>query len=140
MAFLKKVGYKSSWVRFVPMSVWEGVRVTGNYSSLLLWHFGLILMDALDDVAPPKRPVNKPLCITIQDVYKIGGASTIPIIRVKDGILKAGIMAKFVPSNVNVVAAIMSFEPHHKTLDQVAPWDNTGFHVKNIVVNTAKID
>lgn len=34
---------------------------------------GMTLLEALDSIMPPARPVNKPLRLPLQDVYKIGG-------------------------------------------------------------------
>ena len=34
---------------------------------------GKTLFSALDSILPPKRPVDKPLRLPLQDVYKIGG-------------------------------------------------------------------
>jgi len=33
----------------------------------------MTIMDALDNIDPPKRPTDKPLRLPLQDVYKIGG-------------------------------------------------------------------
>ena len=37
---------------------------------------GKTLLDALDQIDPPKRPTDKPLRLPLQDVYKIGGKHT----------------------------------------------------------------
>lgn len=34
---------------------------------------GKTLFNALDSILPPSRPVDKPLRLPLQDVYKIGG-------------------------------------------------------------------
>ena len=34
---------------------------------------GITIMEALDNIDPPKRPTDKPLRLPLQDVYKIGG-------------------------------------------------------------------
>lgn len=34
---------------------------------------GNTLREAMDAILPPKRPVDKPLRLPLQDVYKIGG-------------------------------------------------------------------
>lgn len=30
-------------------------------------------LEALDSIIPPSRPSSKPLCLPLQDIYKIGG-------------------------------------------------------------------
>jgi elongation factor 1-alpha len=34
---------------------------------------GTTIMEALDNIDPPKRPTDRPLRLPLQDVYKIGG-------------------------------------------------------------------
>lgn len=45
---------------------WKITRKEGNVA-------GTTLMEALDSIVPPSRPVEKPLRLPLQDVYKIGG-------------------------------------------------------------------
>ena len=59
-------------------------------SPLTPWYKGLILIEALDNVTPPKRPTDKPLRLPLQDVYKIGGIGTVPVGRVETGVIKPG--------------------------------------------------
>ena len=50
---------------------------------------GKTLFEALDNIDTPKRPTEKPLCLPLQDVYKIGGIGTVmPVGRVETGVLK----------------------------------------------------
>ena len=53
---------------------------------------GPYLLEALDNANPPKRPVDKPLRLPLQDVYKIGGIGTVPVGRVETGVIKAGMV------------------------------------------------
>ena len=41
-------------------------------SENMSWYKGLTLIGALDNLEPPKRPSDKPLRLSLQDVYKIG--------------------------------------------------------------------
>merc|ERR1711979_99063 len=93
---------------------------------------GTTLLEALDNVNPPKRPTEKPLRLPLQDVYKIGGIGTVPVGRVETGIVKPGIQAAFAPSPI--VAEIKSVEMHHESLAEAFPGDNVGFNVKNVAV------
>ena len=129
--YLKKVGYKSSKVAFVPISGWMGDNITEK-STNLNWYGGPSLLDALDNVTPPKRPVGLPLRIPIQDVYKIGGIGTVPVGRVETGTIKPGITVQFAPSGIR--AEVVSCEVHHETLLEVGPGNNVGFNVKNVAV------
>jgi elongation factor 1-alpha len=69
-SFLKKIGYDSDKIPFVPISGWLGDNMIER-SSNLPWYKGPTLLEALDGVTPPKRPSDKPLRIPLQDVYKI---------------------------------------------------------------------
>ena len=43
---------------------------------------GKTLIDALDNIIPPKRPVDSPLRLPLQDVYKIGGKNVVTLLGV----------------------------------------------------------
>jgi elongation factor 1-alpha len=65
-------------------------------------------------------------------VYKIGGIGTVPVGRVETGIIKAGMIVSFAPSNVTT--EVKSVEMHHEQLSEGLPGDNVGFNVKNVSV------
>jgi len=129
--YLKKVGYKPAKVPFVPISGWAGDNMVEK-SQNMAWYKGPYLLEALDRVNAPKRPVDKPLRLPLQDVYKIGGIGTVPVGRVETGVLKPGEMVTFAPSGVST--EVKSVEMHHETLPQALPGDNVGFNVKNVSV------
>merc|ERR1719343_1688414 len=134
-AYLKKVGYKPMKIPFVPISGWEGDNMIDK-SSNMPWYKGPYLLEALDNVNPPKRPTDKALRLPLQDVYKIGGIGTVPVGRVETGVIKPGIHAMFAPAGI--VAEIKSVEMHHESLPQAVPGDNVGFNVKNVAVKDLK--
>lgn len=94
---------------------------------------GKTLLDAIDAIEPPVRPENKPLRLPLQDVYKIGGIGTVPVGRVETGIIKAGMVVNFAPSNVTT--EVKSVEMHHEQLVEGKPGDNVGFNVKYVTSN-----
>ena len=83
-AYIKKIGYSSKGVAFVPISGWHGDNML-EPSDKMPWFKGFsierkegnvsgkTLFEALDCILPPKRPTDKPLRLPLQDVYKIGG-------------------------------------------------------------------
>merc|ERR1719187_993354 len=93
---------------------------------------GKTLLEALDSIAPPTRPTDKPLRLPLQDVYKIGGIGTVPVGRVETGLIKPGMVVTFAPSNVTT--EVKSVEMHHESLPEAGPGDNVGFNVKNVSV------
>ena len=129
--FLKKVGYNPDKVPFVPISGWNGDNMLEK-SPNMTWYKGPTLIDALDSVDPPKRPVDKALRLPLQDVYKIGGIGTVPVGRVETGVLKPGCVATFAPCGVTT--EVKSVEMHHEALTEAVPGDNVGFNVKNVSV------
>jgi elongation factor 1-alpha len=129
--YLKKVGYNPAKIPFIPISGWVGDNMIEK-SPNLTWYKGPTLLEALDQIIPPKRPTEKPLRIPLQDVYKIGGIGTVPVGRVETGILKPGMNVTFAP--VNLSTEVKSVEMHHEALQEATPGDNVGFNIKGIAV------
>lgn len=154
--FIKKIGFNPDTIPFVPISgfngdhmISESADMKANISPNAPWYKGwtktitkdgkketvvggVSLQDAIDDVTPPKRPTDKPLRLPLQDVYKIGGIGTVPVGRIETGVLKAGMVVTFAPSNVTT--EVKSVEMHHQQLAEGVPGDNVGFNVKNVSV------
>nr|MBY8721113.1 hypothetical protein [Escherichia coli] len=115
--YLKKVGYAPAKVPKVPTSGWTGENLfakTDPDHPLGKWYKGPCLLEALDACDPPKRPVDKPLRLPLQDVYKIGGIGTVPVGRVETGILKPGMVVTFGPSGLTT--EVKSVQMHHEAL------------------------
>jgi elongation factor 1-alpha len=129
--FLKKIGYDPTKIPFVPISGWLGDNMLEK-STNLTWYKGPTLIEALDAINEPKRPMDKPLRIPLQDVYKIGGIGTVPVGRVETGVLKPGVAVTFAPGGAST--EVKSVEMHHEALTQAIPGDNVGFNVKNLSV------
>jgi elongation factor 1-alpha len=141
--YIKKIGYQSQGVPFVPISGWHGDNMI-EPSEKMPWYkgwaverkegnaSGKTLLEALDSVVAPSRPTDKPLRLPLQDVYKIGGIGTVPVGRVETGILKPNMVVSFAPSNIQT--EVKSIEMHHEALEEALPGDNVGFNVKNVSV------
>ncbi|XP_059956220.1 LOW QUALITY PROTEIN: elongation factor 1-alpha 1-like [Mesoplodon densirostris] len=141
--YIKKLGYNPDTAAFVPVSGWNGENML-EPSANMPWFKGWKvtrkdgnasgtshLLEALDCILLPTRPTDKPLCLPLQDVYKIGGIGTVPVGRVETGVLKPGMVVTFAP--VNVTTEVKSAEMHHEALSEALPGDNVGFSVKNNV-------
>jgi elongation factor 1-alpha len=129
--FLKKIGYNPEKIPFIPISGWNGDNMLEKSPNMPWWK-GPTLLEALDAIVPPKRPMDKPLRIPLQDVYKIGGIGTVPVGRVETGILKPGMVVTFAPPMITT--EVKSVEMHHEALKQAVPGDNVGFNIKNVSV------
>merc|ERR1712071_412695 len=129
--YLKKVGYNPKNIPFVPISGFHGDNMVDR-TDKMPWYKGPTLLEALDDIKPPKRPMDKPLRVPLQEVYKIGGIGTVPVGRVETGVLKPGMVVTFAP--VNVTTEVKSVEMHHEALPEAVPGDNVRFNVKNVSI------
>jgi len=129
--FLAKVGFLPKKIQFVPISGWAGDNMIDK-SPNMPWYKGPYLLEALDNIKPPVRPVNKPLRLPLQDVYKIGGIGTVPVGRVETGFIKAGMTAYFAPTGIST--EVKSVEMHHESVPEADPGDNVGFNIKNVSV------
>merc|ERR1739838_1199260 len=129
--FLKKTGYDPAKIPFIPISGFHGDNMI-EVSTNMDWYKGQCLLDSLDTAKPPKRPVDKPLRLPLQDVYKIGGIGTVPVGRVETGVIKPGQIVTFAPSSVTTECK--SVEMHHESMPEAVPGDNVGFNIKNVSV------
>jgi len=128
---LKKIGYKVKKIPFVPISGWAGDNMIDK-STNMGWYKGPFLLEALNKIKPPKRPIDSPLRLPLQDVYKIGGIGTVPVGRVETGVLKPGMEVRFAPTGKTT--EVKSVEMHHTSIESAQPGDNVGFNVKNVGV------
>merc|ERR1712083_802 len=133
--FLKTVGYKPKKIPFIPISGWVGDNMISK-SANMPWYKGPYMLEALDNLNPPKRPIDKPLRLPLQDVYKIGGIGTVPVGRVETGVIKPGMVVTFAP--VALSTEVKSVEMHHESLPEAVPGDNVGFNIKNVSVKDIK--
>jgi elongation factor 1-alpha len=127
--YLKKIGFQEKNINFVAYSGFVGDNLIEK-SDKMGWYKGDTLLEALDKVEPPVRPVEKALRLPLQDVYKITGVGTVPVGRVETGVLKAGVLVSFAPGAVTTECK--SVEMHHTTLEEAIPGDNVGFNIKGI--------
>jgi elongation factor 1-alpha len=133
--FLKKIGYNPDKIHFIPISGWNGDNMQ-EHSENMTWYKGPTLIEALDAITPPKRPIAKPLRLPLQDIYKIGGIGTVPVGRVETGVLKPSMVVTFGP--LNITTECKSVEMHHEQLQEAVPGDNVGFNVRNLAVKDLK--
>jgi len=133
--YLKQVGYKIDTVPFIPISGWVGDNMLEN-STNMPWYKGPYLLQALDAIKPPKRPILKPLTLPLQDVYMISGIGTVPVGRVETGVIKPNMSCTFGPHGTTT--EIKSVEMHHEQVAEAIPGDNVGFNVKGLSVTDIK--
>ncbi|MDP6010367.1 MAG: translation elongation factor EF-1 subunit alpha [Candidatus Poseidoniaceae archaeon] len=126
---LKMAGFNPTDVPMIPASSLDGDNVF-NKSDKTPWYNGPTLFEAIDAVQMPPKPLDKPLRLPIQDVYKISGIGTVPVGKIETGILHAGKTVVFNPSQQS--AEVKSIEMHHTNVPKAEPGDNVGFNVRGL--------
>lgn len=129
---LKSIGRDPKTTPFIPLSAFEGDNIKEK-SDNMPWYKGDTLMDELDKLTPPEKPVDLPLRIPIQDVYSITGVGTVPVGRVECGVMKQGDNVVFEPAGVS--GEVKSIEMHHEQFPEAEPGDNIGFNVRGVGKN-----
>ncbi len=132
LALLKTVGYKDEHVTFLPISAIDGENVTKR-GDKLKWFDGPTLLDAMDLMKVPEKPIKLPLRIPVQDVYTITGVGTVPVGRVETGKLKKGDKIIFEPADKT--GEVKTIEMHHEEIPEAVPGDNIGWNVRGISRN-----
>jgi elongation factor 1-alpha len=128
--FLKSIGYKTDKIPFIPTSALDAANLKEKTPDFTPWYDGPSLLEALDLVELPPKPLDKPLRLPINDVYSIKGVGTVPVGRVETGVMKPGQQVTFMPPNKT--GEVKSIEMHHEILKQAIPGDNVGFNIRGI--------
>jgi len=91
------------------------------------------LLDTIDEYIPmPKRDLDKPFLMPIEDVFSIKGRGTVVTGRVERGVLKPGGEVEIVGIKETRRTVAISLETFHKTLDKVEPGDAVGVLLRGI--------
>jgi len=87
----------------------------------------LELMKAVDDYIPePKRDVDKPFLMPVEDVFSIKGRGTVATGRVERGKLKVNEEIEIVGLKETTKTTVTGLEMFRKTLDETIAGDNVG--------------
>ena len=87
----------------------------------------LKLLDAIDDYIPePKRDIDKPFLMPIEDVFTISGRGTVVTGRVERGIIKVGNEVEIVGMRPTAKTVCTGVEMFRKILDEGQAGDNIG--------------
>lgn len=99
----------------------EGVEAIGN------------LMDAIDtDIAEPAREIDKPLLMSVEDVFSITGRGTVATGRIERGVVKVGEEIEIVGLGETMKTTVTGVEMFRKQLDQGMAGDNVGILLRGI--------
>jgi len=93
----------------------------------------LKLMDAVDNYIPePKRDIDKPFIMPVEDVFTISGRGTVVTGRVDRGIIKVGEEVEIVGFKDTQKTVATGVEMFRKLLDQGQAGDNIGVLLRGI--------
>ncbi len=91
------------------------------------------LVKALDEYIPePKREIDKPFLMSIEDVFSITGRGTVATGRVERGIIKPGDEVEIVGFRETKRTVATSLEMFRKELSEGLPGDNIGVLLRGI--------
>jgi elongation factor Tu len=93
----------------------------------------LKLMEAVDAYIPqPKRDVDKPFLMPVEDVFSISGRGTVATGRVERGIIKVGEEVEIVGLKPTTKTVVTGVEMFRKLLDQGEAGDNIGALLRGV--------
>jgi len=99
------------------------------------WCSGIIeLLKAVDDYIPtPKRDIDKPFLLSVEDVFSITGRGTVVTGRLERGVVKVGDPAEIVGLAPKVHKTVITgVEMFRKTMEQAEAGDNIGLLLRGI--------
>jgi elongation factor Tu len=92
------------------------------------------LLEAIDNYIPtPKRDIDKPFLLSVEDVFSITGRGTVATGRLERGLVKIGDPAEIVGLAPKVRKTVVTgVEMFRKTMDQAEAGDNIGLLLRGI--------
>lgn len=91
------------------------------------------LINALDNsIIEPKREINKPFLLSIEDIFSITGRGTVVTGKIERGIIKLGDTVSILGFNVTKTATVIGLEMFQKTLNLAEAGDNVGVLLRGI--------
>lgn len=91
------------------------------------------LMAAVDEKIPtPKRDVEKPFLMAIEDVFSISGRGTVATGRVEQGVLKTNDKVQLVGLKDTKETVAVSLEMFNKVLDEAQAGENVGVLLRGV--------
>ena len=91
------------------------------------------LMEACDSFIPePKRDVDKPFLMPVEDVFSITGRGTVGTGRIERGIIKVGDEISILGMGIDTKTTVTGVEMFRKLLDQGQAGDNAGLLLRGV--------
>ena len=91
------------------------------------------LMEALDlSIPEPKRAIDKPFMMAVEDVFSIEGRGTVATGRIEAGVVKVGEKIQIIGLRDTQETTVTGVEMFQKTLDQGIAGDNVGLLLRGL--------
>jgi elongation factor Tu len=91
------------------------------------------ILDAVDNYIPtPKREVDKPFLLSVEDVFSIQGRGTVVTGRVESGKIKIGEKVEIVGIKNTIETTVTGVEMFRKEMDEAQAGDNIGLLIRGI--------
>lgn len=131
-AFLTAASFSVKSITFIPCAGLTGENVTKKVENTnAKWYTGESLIEALDASEPAKRNVEKPLRLTIGDVFRGGITNPLSIAgRIDAGSVQVGDVILAMPSNETAV--VKAIEVENEPVDWAVAGQIPTFHLADI--------
>ncbi len=127
---LKKYEFPGDEIPVIRGSALKALEANGDGPD---WKPIMELMDAVDSYIPqPKREVDKPFLMPIEDVFSISGRGTVVTGRVERGKVKVGEEVEIVGFRETQKTVVTGVEMFRKILDEGLAGDNVGVLLRGI--------
>ncbi|EED23350.1 translation elongation factor EF-1 subunit, putative [Talaromyces stipitatus ATCC 10500] len=131
-SFLTTAGFQAKNLSFIPCSGYHGDNITTRSKDAnAAWYTGLLLIEALETSEPFSHALDKPLRMTIGDVFRGGVQNPLSISgRIDAGSLQVGDSILVMPSGES--ALIRGLERDGEPADWAVAGQNVTLHLANI--------
>ncbi|URM52888.1 elongation factor Tu [Mycoplasma sp. SG1] len=125
---LSKYGFDGDNAPIIYGSATEAIKGNKKYEEKIQE-----LLDAIDaSIEVPKRAVDKPLLIAIENVSSIEGRGTVATGKIEQGIVKLKDEVEIVGIRPTLKSVVIGIEIFHKTLNEGEAGDNVGVLLRGI--------
>jgi len=130
---LTKYGFEGDKVPVIRGSAFKALLASDGKEDAKWMDSIFELLKALDEYIPiPKRDVDKPFLMSVEDVFSITGRGTVATGRVERGRMKVGDACEIVGIQETRKSVITSIEMFRKVLDEAVAGDNVGVLLRGI--------
>lgn len=130
-SFLERLGTSVKAVVFVPVAGQSGENLV-DAAAHMAWYKGPTLLQALDGLQPPCRPVHDPLRVTVREAYHLESVGAVAAGRVEAGVLRLGTQVQLAPGGAS--GKVRTIEADNATVREAYPRELVSFVVEGLGV------